>query len=312
MRELLALLLALGLGITGYAPQPTPEPPAAVTPAPEAAPSERAAKPWEADPKGYVLERLDALLDEGQWNVQFWIFPGSGPCGDRMPESEYGEALRALFASYDWQLTQAPTYDEDEAAAAAPDSYSISIYPSYTGSDREIQPIYCGNYSPVLQMGTWSEEEGYGSLFFTAPGAENLCAALSDLWPGWEELTGCRTRTAPQSTHWATAKTYLEGTFTALRDKGHILGARIDSLEYIPPEWDGESVGNNYMTYDDSVAVHFRAKFSLKPTRPELTYWQERGVDRDGWVHYEFDKIVIGLCGDGLYELSWFEIPMEE
>ena len=305
MRELFALLLALGLGIAGWAPRPAPEPPAVVTPAP-------AVRPWEADPKGYVLERLDALLDEGQWNVRFWIFPGSGPCGAEMPEAEYGEALHTLFASYDWQLTQAPTYEDDEAAAALPDSYSIGFYPGYTGSDKELQPIYCGNYSPVLQMGAWSEKEGYSSLFFTAPGAETLCAAISDLWPGWEELTGCRTRTVPRDTPLATARAYLEDTFAALRDKGHIVDAHIDSLEYIPPEWDGESVGNNYMTYDDSAAVHFRAKFSLKPIRSELTYWQGRGVDENGWVHYTFSRIVLNLCEDGLWELGWFEVPMEE
>ena len=82
---------------------------------------------------------------------------------------------------------------------------------------------------------------------------------------GVERTEGCRTRTVPQDTPQDTARAYLEDTFAALRDKGHIQDCRVDSLEFIPPEWDGESVGTNYMTYDDSAAVWFRAGFSLGP-----------------------------------------------
>ncbi len=303
MRQLLALILALGMGIAGWAPQPAPEPPAAVTPAP-------AVRPWEADPKGYVLEQLDALLEEGQWNVRFWIFPGSGPMSESFPEAEFGKALRGVFAAYDWQLTQAPEYDEN--AVYPPDSYSISIYPNYMTPAEAARPIFCETGSPVLHLSAWSGEEEYGDLFFTAPGAENLCQDIADLCPYWSAVTGCRTRTAPQDTPLATARAYLEGTFAILREKGHILDERIDSLEYLPPEWDGESVGTGYMTYDDSVAVHFRAEFSLKPTKPQLTGWQNIGVDEEGWAHEAYAKIVITLGGDGLYELSWYETPAEE
>ena len=125
-------------------------------------------------------------------------------------------------------------------------------------------------------------------------------------------MTGCRTRVAPQETQETLARTYLEATFDKLKVNGHIQDARIDSLELILPVYDGESVESDYMTYDDSVALQFKTIFSLKPTRPELSYWQEQRVDEEGWVRFELSRISLSLSGDGLYELGWFEVPMEE
>ncbi len=296
MKALLALFLSLALGVSGYGNQSVPE----------------EVKPWEADANSYILERLDACLDEeGRWQVRFWIFPGTGPTGGELPEEEYGNALRELISSYDWRVTEELEYDE--AAANASAAYSVSIVPSYSAIVEHAGPIRFSTYTTGLQMSVYDEETGqYGTLYFTAEGAEGLCAAVADLYPGWDAVTGCRTRIAPQATREETARAYLEATFAVLRENGHILDARVDSLELIPPEWDGQSPGSNYMTYDDTVALHFRAAFSFKPTRPELSYWQELGVGEDGWASLEFSKIALSLWEDGLYELGWFEVPMEE
>lgn len=296
MKALIALFLSLALGVSGYGNQPAP----------------KEAKPWETDPNAYVMERLDTCLhEEGRWSLYFWIFPGTGPVSGWLPEAEYGDALRALFSSYDWKVTQMPEYSEE--TANAPSAYGIQFTPGYPAMVEHIGPIYLNSNDATIRMSFYDEEnKQYGSLYFTAEGAEDLCDAIADLYPGWEAVTGCRTRTTPQATPEATARAYLEDTFAVLKDKGHITEARIDSLEYIPPVWDGESVDNNYMTYDDTVAVQFQAKISFQPTRPELSYWQELGMDKEGWAGVEFSKIALSLCEDGLYELGWFEVPMEE
>lgn len=302
----LSLLSALVLCLTACAPKPAPAPTVAPTPEPTetSVPTPAPTETSVPIPGGPIIECLDALLDEGSWRVQFWIFPGSGPVGEELPEAEYGDALRELLASYDWQPTEAPGYDEN--AVVPPDSYFIGIYPK-TASNQGMRPMYYSAYDPILHLSAWQDS---GDLFYTAPGAENLCEAIAGLWPGWEAVTGCRTRVPPQETKEALARTYLEATFDKLRENGHITDARIDSLEVIPPVWDGESIGDNYMTYDETTTLQFQTTFSLKPTRPQLTYWQENGVDEDGWARFELSKISLSQWGDdGLYELGWFEYP---
>lgn len=300
-------LMALALCLTACTPKSAPGP--TVDPVPEATPTptETAAptsEPTPASPAAYsgpVTDALERLLSDGCWSAQFWIFPGSGPVGVELPEAEYGDALRELLASYDWQLTEAPGYDEN--AVVPPDSYFIGIYPKIA-SNQGMRPMTFSAYDPILQLRAWQDS---GDLFYTAPGAENLCEAIAGLWPGWEAVTGCRTRVLPQETKEALARAYLEATFDKLRENGHITDARIDSLEIIPPVWDGESIGDNYMTYDETTTLQFKTTFSLKPTRPQLTYWQENGVDKDGWAGYKLDMISLSQWGDdGLYELGWF------
>lgn len=310
-------LVALALCLTACAPKPAPAP--TVAPVPEATPTptETAAPTPEPTPpapaaySGPVTDALETLLDGDRWQAQFWIFPGSGPLGVELPEAEYGDALRALFAAYDWKETTYEATRHSEDFDYPPDTYSFQLlcgYPAPEGPGPQTMGV--GVYDAYLQMGIKKEDGSYGSRYFAAPGAENLCAALADLWPGWEAVTGCRTRVPPQETKEALARTYLEATFDKLRENGHITDARIDSLEIIPPIWDGESIGDNYMTYDETTTLQFKTVFSLKPTRPQLTYWQENGVDEDGWVRFELSKISLSQWGDdGLYELGWFEYP---
>ena len=314
-RLLLAVALALCLTACGARPTPTPaaDTVPTATPAPTVTPTEAvmptpqptpAPDPAPA-PSGPVIEYLDALLYDGSWQTRFWIFPGSGPVSVEMPEAEYGDALRELLASYDWQLTEAPGYDEN--AVIPPDSYFIGIYPR-TASNDGMRPMTFSAYDPVLHLSAW---ENSGDLFYTAPGAEDLCEAVAGLWPGWEAVTGCRTRVPPQGDKEALARAYLEATFDKLRENGHIQGACVDSLEIIPPVYNEENVGSNYMSYDEFAALQFKTAFSLRPTRPELTYWQEQEVDKDGWAHYELSMISLSQWGDdGLYELGWFSFEM--
>ena len=97
---------------------------------------------------------------------------------------------------------------------------------------------------------------------------------------GVERTEGCRTRTVPQDTPQDTARAYLEDTFAALRDKGHIQDCRIDSLEFIPPGV-GRGIGGDQLhdlrRFGGGVVS---GRVLPRPTRPELTHWQGRGGTR--------------------------------
>ena len=123
------------------------------------------------------------------------------------------------------------------------------------------------------------------------------------LWPGWEAVTGCRTRIPARETSEDQAEAYLEATFDKLRQEGHITDARIDSLELLPAAGEEASGGT---AGEDPGPVLFRAAFSLRPLQPELSYWQDRGVDGEGWVRYELDRADL-VFQEGLYEMGWFE-----
>ncbi len=311
---------ALALCLTACAPKAAPDP--TMTPAPEvtSAPTETSAPtstpgPTPASPAAYsgpVTDALETLLDSDRWSARFWIFPGTGPLGVELPEAEYGDALRELFAAYDWkELTYEETRHGEDFKYPS-DAYSFQILAGYPPrDDAGPQILGVSNYDPHLQMGIKKEDGSYGSRYFTAEGAETLCADIADLWPGWEALTGCRTRILPQATKEDTARAYLEATFDKLRGNGHITDARIDSLEVSSWTYDndlGEMVESGDMDYDSSKSVLFRTVFSLKPTRPELTYWQERGVDKEGWAHFELGRVSLSQWGDDeLCELDWFE-----
>lgn len=279
MKSLFLLFGTLSLLLTGYRPAP---PPAAASPAPDL-----------SDPNAYVMARLEDCLDGDKWQVRFWIFPGSGPVSVTLPDTEYGQPLRTLFSALDWEVIDRPADDE---TPSPPGTYSVQIIPGYPDPDHT-SPITVHSGEGVLRLDTYSEEEGYASLHLRAQGVEDLCDAISALWPGPDAALGL-VRIQPEKTQWSSAKAYMEAVFSKLSENGHITASRIDSLDVLPLEADPDQPG--------PPALAFQVRFSLTPSRPDLSCWSDR-LDEAGWAHYALAVHTTWDETDGAYGLNWYE-----
>lgn len=305
-----ACLMAVVFSACGVLPEeksPAPGqtlPPVQTAPATPAPSEESPAYPWEADPKGYVTDRLEQCLDNGAWTVRFWIMPGTGPVPVELPEAEYGQALRKLFSDLDWTVTDAPQYQEEPEPSSGDrrsNPYSIQIVPGYIpGYGSATEPIMCATDDPVLQLGIRTGE-GYDSACFRAEGAEGLCEAIADLWPAPEAEMG-RVRVLPREAKEATARAYLDEVCARLEANGHITGHEIRLLEVEPPyEPEGEEE-----IVEGEEALVFQALLALQPADPGLSCWQE-GREETGWVTWGRVRVSLHQASDGFYTLAYFD-----
>lgn len=299
---LLIILLLAGCGVRAgveSAPAETAAPtstPAAETPAPVSTPTPEPAPDLAEDPVGYILQTLDQYLyEEGFWSFRFWIFPGSGPVPVRMPEAEFGPALREFFSGLDWeQISREDYYSREEQPESLPGYYGIQFIPD----DYSKGTVILHSNDDILWLDRAEER-----LYFRAQGAEKLCDRITDLWPGPEAELG-RVRIPPQETREATARAYLEEVCARLEANGHITDHEIRYLMVEPPN---DSEG---MEYDsEAIGFTFRAILALKPADPSLECWQEgkeEGTDWNTW--WGPLRVAIGLDGeDGCYCLSYYD-----
>lgn len=253
-----------------------------------------AAQPWESDPGGYILNRLDQKRSDvtGSWSVNFWIYPGSGPCGVEMSDAEYGDAIRGMFSALAWENMTPEEYAGREEPVWQNGVYSVTF-----GFDFTI-----ATNSDVLMMPAPEGYEDGGRLYFRADGAEELCERMAALWPGPEVNRG-RVRVPPQETGAGTAKLYLNEMLSLLREEGHITDYEVRSLAWWP--WDDDGDGNVSLT--EPTAIGLRMTFAVKPADPELSYWRDMesggSTDRDGWYVFRDWGPTIGLGEDGLFGL---------
>lgn len=281
------VLLAAGLtACQARTPQPSPLP-AETTPA--AAAAEPGDDPWEADPGGMLSGVLDQGFSGDGWEVRFWIHPGSGPSPVDMNAAEYGGAVREQFAALDWEQTDLEHYRA--AGDDLPGAYGVDFCPK--GKTLQVH-IVCWSHNDIIRVEfpAGSETE---CRYLRADGAEELCDSLAVLWPGPEVDKGL-VRTSPQETDEATAVQYMEELFGRLASDGHVTGAELRSLAVLPPDPDSDR-GADYLD--------FCASFALQPARPELSYWQDIGVDETGWAEYKDVQVCLWLDErDNRYGLS--------
>lgn len=280
--------LALCLALAGCAPQqeqgrptatPEPSPNVDISPSPIVTPTPElpfipSVDPRQ-DPEGYLLACLDKVMAGKQVFIRFWQHPGSGPSTVELSSAEHGSEIRALFSTLDWERVEAPSYESDEEINDAPfnqpGAYSVSIYygEPWTGY------ISLETGDPVVMLG----DHGPESVYLRADGAEELCDKLADLTPSAYINLG-RTRVPPQKDQEATLKLYLETGLERLKANGHITDYTIDDFAVIPPD---EEPGSEPVEQLEHPGIPYTVTYSLKPAKPELSYWQDL-VGEDGWA----------------------------
>ncbi len=288
MKRSLCGALALCLLLAGCAPKAPPEP--SRTPDPTASPEVTAAPAPEpsapmlpdpqTDPTGYVLACLDWAMEGETVTICFWQHPGSGPSPEELSVDDCASAIRALFSDLDWEVTERPTYDEDTAESAPfnqPGAYSATIYygDSWTGY------LQVGTDDPVIMLG----DHGPNSVYLRADGAEGLCDRLTDLVPSAYLNLG-RTRVPPQASREDTVKLYVETALERLKANGHISDyvLRECKIVELDVEADAESAWETHPSFGYTVT------YAVKPTHPELSYWQDATFDADGWVEARIEE----------------------
>lgn len=272
---LLVVLLVACQGVEREAPQlpgPETERPAAIT--------AEVMAPWEEDPKGYLLALLNRGTEEDAWGVYFWCLPGSGPYCVEMSVAEYGQTVRELFAALDWQVTEPIDYVDrpEDAPGNQPDWYSVQLILHR----EEMVTFLCDHNSGELRVSPPKSEKG-GWLYFRADGAEALCEQIALLWPGPEADFG-RVRVPPQGSERDTAAYYVEQVLECSKGEGHITDYTVLSLELYPQEPSEDGEANDWIT--------FLTQFKVKPAHPELSYWQGRDLDIDGWTEYRWNTVL--------------------
>lgn len=299
------LCLVLCLGLAGCKPKeapptPTPEPTPSVAatatpePAPTPEPSFGPSVDPKEDPKGYIMACLDQAMTQEDIFLRFMLHPGSGPTPAYWPTKEYRESLRAAFADLDWEAVEKPCYESDEEIANAPfnqpGAYDILLY--YSGETG--QHIRCGLNNAFLQVG----DGGEGTCYFTADGAEELCAKLTDLDPEVYINLG-RTRVPAQESAEATLKLYLETGLERTKQLGHISDYELRAYAVTSSGWEDEEA--------PSPGFQYTATYVYKPAHPESAYWENYYFDADGWAVATIEEQTEALLydeRDGCYGMS--------
>lgn len=276
--------LALCMALAGCAPrQGQSKPTATPVPSETVSPSTTPSFQPQSDPGEQLLTCLDQAMVKELVTIRFWQHPGSGPSPVELSTAEHGEDIKALFSALNWEQVEVPGYyTSDEEAANAPfnqpGAYSVSIY----YGDPWTGVIQMGTGDPVVTLG----DNGPDSVYLRADGAEDLCDKLADLTPEAYINLG-RTRVPEQKDQEATLKLYLETGLERLKANGHITGYTIDTFAIIPPdEPESEPVER-----PEHPGIPYTATYSIKPARPELTYWQDLAeyTREDGWIEQTID-----------------------
>lgn len=283
--RVLVLGLALCMALTGCGktaideiPSPTEELPTVapsataevtVTPEPTATPAPTPA-PWETDPKGYILDRLDEMLDGEEIFLRFWIHPGSGPTPSWWSTAEYGATVRELFAALDWEVEEPEEYDENKDYSNEPynqpGAYGITFYDGAYPSKSGYFHVSLNDDS--MRMNPSQGPEIERELCFRADGAEKLCEKLTDMEPSVYVNMG-RVRVPAQKSAEATVKLYLETALKRTKENGHITDYAIRAYEVTA-----------FSEEDPPNSISYTATYAFKPAHPEL--WAN--LNADGWV----------------------------
>lgn len=261
----LALLLCLALAACAHTgevtptPEPTPEPTSEPTPAPTP-------EPWEADPGQFIqgcLE-LDFAVD-GRIPLCVNIDPGSMPLREIMHDSEVGQAIRDLFAAYEWECVEKPAESDGPDPVVGIGAYLGVAVAMYDMEDAPRQ-FYVSTYDNVISLyaADWDK-----SFYFRAEGAENLCRDLIVLCPN--PYAQATTVYSPlQKTAADTAKRFLDDFFASMAESGHITDYQLLEGYVLDPE-----------------NMVYRIRFRLKPANPEWEFWSGNSYDplnASGWT----------------------------
>ena len=256
-KTLLLLILAALLPLSSCAgPVPTSEAPApAVTP--------------EAGANMAVLDIIDEGFSDQELKLRFFVFPGSGPMPLSLSGDEYGEEVRALFGSLDWQEGEGPRADHEEGGYGVHLLYGDRVLFLESGSDT-----------------VHTSEETY----FHAEGAQDLCDSLLGLWPGPE----LRYTRMPGVEHTQDPQDCIQRFMEAFGEYYWASGAVTDF------DLRGVQVLEEL---SDDVYLIFRADYAVKPADSGRSYWQDKHSDEEGWVEVS-DDIELTQAENGLWKCS--------
>lgn len=218
------------------------------------------------DPKQAVLNLVDNSFSGGSLSLMCFIFPGTGPWVLDFNNAEYGERVKALFASYDWK--------HGEGAEGQTDQNGYMIHMGNQNGGNVLQLESGSNTVTHLGLGA----------SFHAEGAEKLCDELTSLWPGPEiRYSRVAPVKAENSDHQTCAKAYMSAFEKSYLESGAVKDFDLRSVSLLNQE--GASDTN----------VVFRTSYAVKPADTHNSYWQDKPADKDGWVMFQID---IGLSQD--------------
>ncbi len=264
-------------------PAPVSQPAAVPSPTPPPA-------AWEADPKQFILDVLDAAFSDDKLKVRIFLNNGSGPISLSMLDSECGQDIRDLFSAYDWEVTDWEATQRPEGVSAPSDSFCVDF------CDPDV-PYYFYFY-------TWSDvlwlvpadgaDDTMERLYFTAPGAKNLSRDFTALCP--QPAAQCALISFPvQETLEDNARRFMDELFAVMLENGHILEHELLALD---------TVDGAYMLFDVS--------FRIKAACPERNVWTSgyNGplVDASGWTDTIKWRIwLTASAEEGICRLDWIE-----
>lgn len=234
-------------------PTPTPEPTPTPTPGPN------------------VSELLENVLSCDGWGGSFWgVFPGSGPLAIELKAADFGEQLREILTSLDWQ-------EGEGEAVPMEEERELDQWVQFGCASGSLE-VHPKNDTVVFRF----EGEPFGEAVYHTNGTETLCKDLLDLWPG-PETYYFRVKAAPSEDAQEVAENYAAAFEEVYMDSGHITDFRLDSV-------------TGKLTSDDSY-YRVDLSFAVKPADPGLEAWKGWGgnrvtIDKNGWAKYKC-KIVI-------------------
>lgn len=261
-------------------PAPTPAQTSTPSPAPAAEPTPAPAL-WEADPRQFILDNLNAAFSDGSLSMRVFFNNGSGPAGAAMPDSECGQKIRGLFSAYDWRAARPPQIENVPF-----DCFTVELYDE--DAPYHISFSTCSNVLCAIPF-----DSAMDWLYFSADGAENLCRDLTALCP--DPIVQCAlVSCTAQKTAEDTARQFMDDLFAVMRRNGHIADDEVFSLDVLDP----------------SDTLTFNVRFRVKAAHPEWSFWangySRYPVDKSGWT----DTIEWMVClstdvEQGIYRLDW-------